>query len=238
MTVFWKSWILTFWPHPLRPRVVGGVGVCWLLPYCCMSSFPLIWYATWPCSVKVEFWPIDPISQVGAGGSVGKIIATMLLHSWFPLFWYAPWPCSEKVEFWPFDPNPRVRRWGVGRGLRTKYLIHAAAFVIPFNLICNMTMFWKSWIWTHPLRLPRGWDTGLDRKSHLICFIFIVPLPACERPRVLASPALMHCGPWARHIYPSLVLVQHRKTRPCLTERLLMGRKESNQTNCLHAKFP
>ena len=31
-------------------------------------------------------------------------------------------------------------------------------------------------------------------------------------------------------IYPSLVLVQPRKTRPCLTERLLMGRKESNQT--------
>ena len=34
-----------------------------------------------------------------------------------------------------------------------------------------------------------------------------------------------------RHIYPSLVQVQPRKTRPCLTERLLMGRKESNQTN-------
>ena len=30
---------------------------------------------------------------------------------------------------------------------------------------------------------------------------------------------------------PSLVLVQSRKTRPFLTERLLMGRKESNQTN-------
>ena len=30
--------------------------------------------------------------------------------------------------------------------------------------------------------------------------------------------------------YASLVLVQPRKTRPCLTERLLMGRKESNQT--------
>ena len=28
-----------------------------------------------------------------------------------------------------------------------------------------------------------------------------------------------------------LVLVQPRKTRPRLTERLLMGRKESNQTN-------
>ena len=35
---------------------------------------------------------------------------------------------------------------------------------------------------------------------------------------------------WARHIYPSLVLVQPRKTRPYITERLLMGRKESNQT--------
>ena len=35
----------------------------------------------------------------------------------------------------------------------------------------------------------------------------------------------------ARHIYPSLVLVHSRKTSPCLTERLLMGHKESNQTN-------
>ena len=41
----------------------------------------------------------------------------------------------------------------------------------------------------------------------------------------------LRCGPWARHIYPSLVLVQPRKTRLCLTERLLMGRKESNQSN-------
>ena len=31
-------------------------------------------------------------------------------------------------------------------------------------------------------------------------------------------------------IYHSLVLVQPRKTGPCLTERLLMGRKESKQT--------
>ena len=35
--------------------------------------------------------------------------------------------------------------------------------------------------------------------------------------------------PWARHINPSLVLVQPRKTHPYITERLLMGRKESNQ---------
>ena len=33
------------------------------------------------------------------------------------------------------------------------------------------------------------------------------------------------------HLSYSLVLVQPKKTRPCLTERLLMGHKESNQTN-------
>ena len=34
----------------------------------------------------------------------------------------------------------------------------------------------------------------------------------------------------SKNINPSLVLVQPRKTRPFITERLLMGRKESNQT--------
>ena len=33
----------------------------------------------------------------------------------------------------------------------------------------------------------------------------------------------------SKNINPSLVLVQPRKTRPYITERLLMGRKESNQ---------
>ena len=33
----------------------------------------------------------------------------------------------------------------------------------------------------------------------------------------------------SKTIYPSLVLVQPRKNRLCLTERLLMGRTESNQ---------
>ena len=41
------------------------------------------------------------------------------------------------------------------------------------------------------------------------------------------APALC---PWARHINPNLVLVQPRKTRTYITERMLMGRKESNQT--------
>ena len=35
----------------------------------------------------------------------------------------------------------------------------------------------------------------------------------------------------SKNINPSLVLVQPRKTRPVITERLLMGCKASNQTN-------
>ena len=38
----------------------------------------------------------------------------------------------------------------------------------------------------------------------------------------------------SKNINPSLVLVLPRKTRPFISERLLMGRKESNQTKlCL-----
>ena len=37
----------------------------------------------------------------------------------------------------------------------------------------------------------------------------------------------------SKNINPSLVPVQSRKTRPSITERLLMGRKESNQANKL-----
>ena len=40
-----------------------------------------------------------------------------------------------------------------------------------------------------------------------------------------------HVVTLSKNIIPSLVLAQHRKTRPFMTERLLMGRKESNQTN-------
>ena len=37
--------------------------------------------------------------------------------------------------------------------------------------------------------------------------------------------------PRAKHINPSLVLVKPRKAHSSITERLLMGRKESNQIN-------
>ena len=46
------------------------------------------------------------------------------------------------------------------------------------------------------------------------------------------EPHWRHClVSLSKNINPSLVLVQPRETRPFITERLLMGRKESNQTN-------
>ena len=48
------------------------------------------------------------------------------------------------------------------------------------------------------------------------------------------QPHRRHCVvSLSKNINPSLVLVEPRKTRPFITERLLMGRKESNQTNKL-----
>ena len=43
--------------------------------------------------------------------------------------------------------------------------------------------------------------------------------------------------PLARRINPSLALVQPKKTRPDITEKLLLGCKESNQTDILNTKI-
>ena len=46
------------------------------------------------------------------------------------------------------------------------------------------------------------------------------------------EPHRRHCVvSLSKNINPSLVLVQPRKIRPFITERMLMGRKELNQTN-------
>ena len=54
-----------------------------------------------------------------------------------------------------------------------------------------------------------------------------------SRPRGCGfEPHRRHCDvSLSKNINPSLVLVQPRKTRPFITERLLMGCKESNQIN-------
>ena len=52
------------------------------------------------------------------------------------------------------------------------------------------------------------------------------------------EPHRHHCVvSLSKNIDPSLVLVQPRKTGPFITERLLMGCKESNQTNKSRLSF-
>ena len=49
------------------------------------------------------------------------------------------------------------------------------------------------------------------------------------------EPHRCHCVvSLSKNINPSFILVQSRKTRPFITGRLLMGRKESNQTKKIY----
>ena len=127
------------------PRVVGGgrgEGK-YLLPCCCILWFPLIWYATRPCSEKAEIWPFDSNPRARGVGLCSKI-------SWIPLIWYASWPCFEQSWLDLLTRSPGSGVWGV---CRQNICYHAAAFVIPFNLICDRTTFWNSGIltfWPHP----------------------------------------------------------------------------------------
>ena len=138
LTMFCKRWLLTYRPNPQgRGRGVGLSAGKIFATMLLHSRFPLIRYATWPCSLKVEFWPIDPIPRAGGGGGGAKYLLTPSLGLWGSgvcwqnicyhvaafrdslKIWYATWPCSKKVDFWSIDPIPRVGR----DGLRTKYLL-------------------------------------------------------------------------------------------------------------------
>ena len=52
MTLSWKSWFLTYWPHP--QGWWGRLQSKYLLPCCFILWLPSIWYATWPCSKKLS----------------------------------------------------------------------------------------------------------------------------------------------------------------------------------------
>ena len=117
MAMFWKSWILTYWPHPQGGWSAGKIfATMWLhlmIPFNLICNMTIFW------KVILSFWS-NRQGRVGRG-SVVKIFATMLLHSWISLIWYATWPWSEKDKFWPID-HPQLG--GGGRGsLRAKYLL-------------------------------------------------------------------------------------------------------------------
>ena len=144
------------------PRV-EGLRSKYLLPFLPHLWFHLIWYETWPCFTKVEFWPMTlPPRSVGACRqnicyqvAVSVILFNVVCN--MPIFW------KKKMNF-------DLLRGGGGGGLPPAVKIFVtifAAFVIPFNLIWNMTMFWKSWILTFdPTPKVSG---GLQAKYLLPC---------------------------------------------------------------------
>ena len=116
-----------------------------------------------------------------------RICASMLLLLRFYLIWYAKWSCSEKVEFW-CNPKDRGRQGG-GGVCGQNICHHVAAFVNPFNLICNMTMFWKSWdFWPH----PRVGERGLRAKYFLPSYY----VAACVIPLNLISNMTIFWKNW------------------------------------------
>ena len=106
------------------------------------APFPLIWYATWPCSEKVlTFWHHPPGLGVDVLANISYHVAAFViplsLISNMTIYWN-----SWILTLWP-------QGWGGGI-CRQNVCYHVAAFLILFNLTCNMTMFWKSWILTLP----------------------------------------------------------------------------------------
>ena len=101
----------------------------------------------------------------------------MCLHgAILPLIWYAKGLLSEKnvLTYWP-HPWSRGCLWA-------KYLLPYSCMCHSIYLICNMTIFWKSWIlaFARPLKSTQGAGPGLELKSPLICFISVVLLSACK----------------------------------------------------------
>ena len=82
-------------------------------------------------------------------------------------------------------------------------------------------------------------------KFHIVfmalCLIFFFAVHNLVSSQVLQSycsrgfePRRCHCVvSLSKNINPSFVLVQHRKTRPFITEIMLIERKESNQTKAI-----
>ena len=78
--------------------------------------------------------------------------------------------------------------------LWAKNCYHVAAYVVSFNLICNMTIFRKSLILASaplPKSIPGDRTHNFKLKYHLICFKSIAPLPACKISAKILTTALI-----------------------------------------------
>ena len=137
MILFWKRWVLTFWPLGSGEGVVFDQYICY---HVAAFAIPLNMIMQYDHFLKkVEFWHIYPVpsGQNSFYNAAAFAIPFNLI-------------CNMAV----FSPPQSPRVVGEGGGDAGKsfatMLLH---FVMPFNLTCSITMFWKSWIsayWPHP----------------------------------------------------------------------------------------
>ena len=103
--------------------------------------------------------------------------------------------------------------------------------VTPIVGVCNCSMFWCTLLYVHCsiaiiLKGKRELVALLNLSSWCLLMVeglFLAVPRGCLRFEIVVFPDHTHLL--------FLVLVQPRKTRPFKTERLLMGHKETNQTN-------
>ena len=148
--MFWKSWILTFWP----PGSGGGGSAGILFATLLHVAAPVIPFKL-ICNITM-FWkslivPLTPPPKSTQGSDTGLrskvrfdmflIYCTSVCICFHVAAFAIPFDMQHDnvlktliLTFWP--PGP----WGVCGG---NICYHVAAFVIPFMLICNMAMFWK-----------------------------------------------------------------------------------------------
>ena len=85
----------------------------------------------------------------------------------------------RKIYSLTFWPHPL----GLGCVCGQNICYHVDASVVSFNLICNMTIFWKSLILASappPKSTQGARNQAFKLKSRMICFISIAALPACK----------------------------------------------------------
>ena len=153
------------------------------------TSFPLIWYATWPHSDFILSFMTLPT------GWRCVLVKNMCLHgapSSIPFNLVCSMTTFRKIYGLTFWPHPLGQGCVCGQNI----CYHVAANIVSFNLKFSMTIFWKSLILTlaPPPKSTSGTLThAFKLKSLLICFISIAALPACKVSAKNIDNCLSYC---------------------------------------------
>ena len=171
MTMFWKCWNLTFWPHPR----VKGMGKLW-------------WVSSSKDCYHVDAFVI-PLNLICNMTMFRRNLNFDLLN---------PTPGCCICDSLKFDmqhdhalkelnydllipPHMVGAGSGVGVICVLNFYYHVSALGIPLNLICSITIFWKKMNFDL-LTPPQGRRDGVCRQNmfyYVAAFVIPLLLPCC-----------------------------------------------------------